>query len=95
MGLFALLPKLTRTYCTRVYQVFSVSSFLSWNYTVPLMTLEEFTKEVIGDDISDYSQEEIKAFYTASTGFFNLFFNKWKKEKISSKGNALIDKTKC
>jgi hypothetical protein len=59
------------------------------------MTLEEFTKEVIGDDISDYSQEEIEAFYTASTGFFNLFFNKWKKEKISFKGNALIDKTKC
>jgi hypothetical protein len=52
------------------------------------MTLEEFTKEVIGDDISDYSQEEIEAFYIASIGFFNLFFNKWKKEKISFKERA-------
>lgn len=47
------------------------------------MTVEEFTKEVLGEDSSNYTQEEIEAFYTASVGFFNLFFNKWKKEKIS------------
>lgn len=47
------------------------------------MTLEDFIKEVIGDDSPNYTQEEIEVFYTASVGFFNLFFNKWKKEKTS------------
>ena len=52
------------------------------------MTIEEFTREVIGDDAPNYTQEEIEAFYIASAGFFNVFFNKWKKEKISLKESA-------
>lgn len=46
------------------------------------MTKEEFIKNVLGDEVSNYSQEEIEAFYIASIGLFNCFFDRWKKEKI-------------
>jgi hypothetical protein len=48
------------------------------------MTLEEFIKDVLGDDAKNLSQQEIEAFYNACVGFFGVFFNKWKKEKIKS-----------
>ena len=48
-------------------------------------TLEAF-RTMLGKDADTMSQTEIEAYYSACTGFFNVFFEKWKKEKIPKSG---------
>lgn len=48
------------------------------------MTLEEFTKDVLGADAQKYSQKEIEVYFDLSVKLFNTLFNKWKKETFPS-----------
>ncbi len=44
------------------------------------MTLEEFVKDVLGEKAKNMSQDKIELYYRKSVGFFNVLFDKWKKE---------------
>jgi hypothetical protein len=48
------------------------------------MTLEDFIKNVLGAKAQNMSQEKIELYYRKSVGFFNVYFDKWKKETYSS-----------
>jgi hypothetical protein len=52
-----------------------------------IVTLVEF-EEILGQDAKEMSPKEIEDFYTASVGFFNILFNKWKKEKLALRENV-------
>lgn len=48
------------------------------------MTLDEFKTQILTKaQRESYSEEEIEKLHLMSVNFFNLFFNKWKKEKFS------------
>lgn len=43
------------------------------------ISLEDFKKNILGEDGGNMSQKEIEAYYTFSTHLFNVLFDKWKK----------------
>ena len=48
------------------------------------MTLDEFTKEIIGEDIHKFSQEEIEYLFKIAPIFSSFVMKKWKDSKIVS-----------
>lgn len=48
------------------------------------MTLDVFTKEILGDDAHKYSQKEIEVYFNMSVNLFNTMFDKWKREKFTT-----------
>lgn len=48
------------------------------------MTLEEFIKDILGDDAQKLTQEEIEGLYIVSFPFANLAMKKWQDEKVKT-----------
>jgi hypothetical protein len=47
------------------------------------MTLEQFKKDILGDSIINFSEEEIVSLYTIAFSFAEFAIHKFKKEKVS------------
>jgi hypothetical protein len=48
------------------------------------MTLEEFVKNILGNDVSEYSQSEIEGLYAIVFPFANFAMKKWNDKKVET-----------
>ena len=54
------------------------------------MTLEQFKKEILGEKVSNYTEEEIQNLFKIAVGFANSLIHNFQKEKNSPDKKLIV-----